>query len=97
LAARITQLGGEPNFDPEGLSTRSHSEYVEGTTLHDMVREDPVAKRVTIDSYGEMIRYIGDKDPTTLCMLEGIPAMEEEHADDLSSILTTMDRASKIN
>ena len=93
IAARITQLGGEPNFNPDGLSTRSHSEYVEGSSLLDMVREDLVAERVAIDSYGEMIRYMGDKDPTTRRMLEGILAMEEEHADDLSSILATMDPA----
>jgi len=91
IAARITQLGGEPNFNPDGLSTRSHSEYVEGNSLLDMVREDLVAERVAIDSYGEMIRYMGDKDPTTRRMLEGILAMEEEHADDLSSILATME------
>jgi len=87
IAARITQLGGEPNFSPEGLATRSHSEYVEGETLLDMIKEDLVAERVAIDSYGEVIRYIGDKDPTTRRMLEGILAMEEEHADDLANLL----------
>jgi bacterioferritin len=87
IAARITQLGGEPNFSPEGLATRSHSEYVEGDSLLDMIREDLIAERVAIDSYGEMVRFIGDKDPTTRRMLEGILAMEEEHADDLSSLL----------
>ncbi len=91
IAARITQLGGEPNFNPEGLTTRSHSEYVEGDSLISMVREDLIAERVAIDSYGEMIRYLGDKDPTTRRMLEGILAMEEEHAEDLSSILATLD------
>ena len=91
IAARITQLSGEPNFNPEGLATRSHSEYVEGSSLVDMVKEDLVAERVAIDSYSEMIRYIGEKDPTTRRMLEGILAMEEEHADDLSNILTTLD------
>jgi bacterioferritin len=95
LAGRITQLGGAPNFSPDGLATRSHSEYVEGGSLLDMVREDLVAERVAIDSYGEMIRYLGDDDPTTRRMLEGILAMEEEHADDLSSILATMDPSSK--
>ena len=90
VAARIVQLGGAPNFSPEGLATRSHSEYVEGETLIDMIREDLVAERVAIDSYGEIIRYIGDKDPTTRRMLEGILAMEEEHADDLASLLETM-------
>ena len=91
IAARITQLGGEPDFSPEGLATRSHSEYVEGDSLLDMVREDLVAERVAIDSYGEMIQYVGDKDPTTRRMLEGILAMEEEHADDLANILASMD------
>jgi len=91
IAARITQLGGEPNFSPEGLATRSHSEYVEGETLIEMIKEDLVAERVAIDSYGEMIRYLGDKDPTTRRMLEGILAMEEEHADDLSSLLEELE------
>lgn len=95
IATRITQLGGEPNFSPEGLQSRSHSQYVEGGSLLDMVREDLVAERIAIDSYGEMIRYLGDKDITTRRMLEGILAMEEEHADDLSSILATMDPESK--
>jgi bacterioferritin len=87
IAGRIVQLKGEPNFNPEGLATRSHAEYVEGDTLIDMIKEDLVAERIAIDSYGEMIRYIGDKDITTRRMLEGILAMEEEHADDLSSML----------
>jgi bacterioferritin len=87
LAARIVQLKGEPNFDPEGLTARSHAEYVEGEGLLDMIREDLVAERIAIDSYGEMIRYLGDRDITTRRMLEGILAMEEEHADDLASML----------
>ena len=91
LAARITQLGGEPNFSPDGLATRSHAEYVEGDSLVSMVKEDLIAERIAIDSYGEMIRYLGDKDPTTSRMLEGILAMEEEHAEDLASILSTLD------
>ncbi len=91
IAARIVQLGGEPNFSPEGLATRSHSEYVEGDTLIDMIKEDLVAERVAIDSYGEMIRYLGDNDPTTRRMLEGILAMEEEHADDLVSLLEELE------
>ena len=90
MAARIVQLRGAPTFSPEGLATRSHSEYVEGETLIDMIREDLVAERVAIDSYSEIIRYIGDKDPTTRRMLEGILAMEEEHAEDLASLLDTM-------
>ena len=87
IAARIVQLGGAPDFSPEGLASRSHAEYVEGETLLDMIREDLVAERIAIDSYGEMIRYLGNDDPTTRRMLEGILAMEEEHADDLASML----------
>ena len=90
LAARIVQLGGEPNFSPEGLLTRSHSEYVEGNTLVEMLREDLVAERVAIDSYSEMIRYVGDDDITTRRMLEQILAVEEEHADDLASFLADL-------
>lgn len=93
ICTRITQLGGEPNLNPEGLLTRSHSEYVEGQSLLDMIREDLVAERVAIDSYSEMIRYVGDDDSTTRRMLEGILAMEEEHADDLVNLLATMGTA----
>jgi bacterioferritin len=92
IAARIIQLGGAPNFSPEGLLSRSHSEYVEGTTLVDMIKEDLIAERVAIDSYNEMIRYVGDKDVTTRRMLESILAVEEEHADDLASFLADMDQ-----
>ena len=91
IAARIVQLGGEPDFSPDGLVSRSHAEYVEGTSLSDMIREDLVAERIAIDSYAEMIRYIGDRDPTTRRMLEEILAMEEQHADDLASLLQTME------
>jgi bacterioferritin len=87
IAARIVQLGGAPNFSPEGLLTRSHAEYVEGDSLTDMIKEDLVAERIAIDSYREMITYVGNDDPTTRRMLEGILAMEEEHADDLVSML----------
>jgi bacterioferritin len=87
IAGRIVQLGGEPNLSPEGLLTRSHAEYVEGNSLTDMIKEDLVAERIAIDSYREMIVYLGDKDSTTRRMLEGILAMEEEHADDLVSLL----------
>lgn len=90
LAERIVQLGGEPNFSPEGLLNRSHSEYVEGNGLLDMIKEDLVAERVAIDSYGEMVRYIGDKDPTTRRLLEDLLAVEEEHADDLKDLLETL-------
>ncbi|MGH8753757.1 MAG: ferritin-like domain-containing protein [Burkholderiales bacterium] len=87
IAQRIVQLGGAPNFSPEGLLTRSHAEYVEGETLIDMIKEDLVAERIAIDSYREMIAYLGNDDPTTRRMMEGILAMEEEHADDLVSLL----------
>jgi bacterioferritin len=87
IAARIVQLGGEPNFNPEGLLTRSHAEYVEGDTLTDMIKEDLVAERIAIDSYREMVRYFGNDDPTSRRMIEGILAVEEEHADDLVSLL----------
>ena len=92
IASRIVQLGGSPNFSPEGLLSRSHSEYVEGQTLLDMIKEDLVAERVAIDSYTEMIRYISDDDITTRRMLESILAVEEEHADDLSSFLADMEK-----
>lgn len=87
IAGRIVQLNGEPNFSPEGLLSRSHAEYVEGDDLIDMIKEDLVAERIAIDSYREMIGYIGDKDTTTKRMLEGILAVEEEHADDLVGLL----------
>jgi len=90
IAQRIVQLGGAPNFSPEGLLTRSHAEYVEGDSLTDMIREDLVAERIAIDSYREMIDYLGSKDSTTRRMLETILAMEEEHADDLVSLLEEM-------
>jgi bacterioferritin len=87
IAQRIVQLKGEPNFNPEGLLTRSHAEYVEGTTLTDMIKEDLVAERIAIDSYREMITYFGDDDPTSRRLIEEILAVEEEHADDLVTLL----------
>jgi bacterioferritin len=90
IAARIVQLGGEPNFSPEGLATRSHAEYVEGDDLVDMIKEDLVAERIAIDSYREMVAFCGNDDPTTRRMLEGILAMEEEHAEDLVSLLAEL-------
>ena len=87
IAQRIVQLGGEPDFNPAGLLTRSHAEYVEGDTLTDMIKEDLVAERIAIDSYRDIISYLGNDDPTTRRMMEGILAMEEEHADDLVSLL----------
>lgn len=87
IARRIVQIGGEPNFSPEGLVTRSHSEYVEGVTLVGMIAEDLIAERVAIDSYREVISYLADDDSTTRRMLEEILAMEEEHAEDLAGLL----------
>ena len=87
IAARIVQLGGAPNLNPDGLSSRSHAEYVEGETLLDMIKEDLVAERIAIDSYRDMINFFGNDDPTSRRMLEGILAVEEEHADDLVSML----------
>lgn len=87
IAARITQLGGTPNFSPADLLTRSHSEYVEGNSLRQMIEEDLVAERIAIDSYREIIQYLGDKDPTTRRMMEDILAVEEEHADDMAGLL----------
>jgi len=86
-AARITQLQGSPDFNPDVLSTRSHAEYVEGETLEEMVREDLVAERVAIASYQEIIRWLGNDDPTTRRMIEEILAVEEEHADDMLNLL----------
>jgi bacterioferritin len=90
IAQRIVQLGGEPNFSPEGLLTRSHAEYVEGSSLLDMIKEDLVAERIAIDSYREMIAYLSTNDSTSRRMLEGILAMEEEHADDLVTLLSEL-------
>jgi bacterioferritin len=87
LAKRIVQLNGEPNMDPAGLTSRSHSEYVKGANLRDMIKENLIAERIAIDSYKEMIAYIGDKDTTTKHILVKILEIEEEHADELSDWL----------
>lgn len=87
IAERIVQLGGEPNFSPEGILSRSHSEYQEGETLVDMIKEDLIAERIAIDSYREIAAYFGTFDTTTRRMLEDIQAVEEEHADDLAELL----------
>ena len=87
IAERIVQLGGEPDFSPDGLATRSHAEYVEGGSLIEMIKEDLVAERIAIESYLEMINYLEGRDPTTRRMLEEILATEEEHADDLADLL----------
>jgi bacterioferritin len=92
IAQRIVQLGGEPNLEPDGLSSRSHSEYVEGEGLIDMIKEDLIAERIAIDSYREMVNYLGNNDSTTRRMLEGILAVEEEHAEDLSTLLAELGR-----
>jgi bacterioferritin len=97
IATRICQLGGSPNFNPEGLIGRSHSEYVEGESLIEMIQEDLVAERIAIDSYSEMVRYIGDGDPTTRAMLEEILAKEEEHADDMADLLAAIDPNKKMD
>jgi bacterioferritin len=87
IAARIVQLGGAPDFSPDGLATRSHAEYVEGETLEAMIKEDLVAERIAIDSYREIVAYLGDNDPTSRRLMEEILAKEEEHADDLANLL----------
>ena len=95
-AERITQLGGEPNFNPEGLATRSHSQYAEGNSLLDMVREDLIAERIAVESYNEIIRYLGDDDPTTRIAMERILAKEEEHADDMKKLLETLGKDERV-
>jgi bacterioferritin len=87
VAARIVQLGGAPDLNPDTLTARSHAEYVEGTTVDDMLRENLVAERIAIESYTEFIRYLGDTDTTTRRLLEEILANEEEHADDLKTLM----------
>ena len=87
IAERITQLGGEPDFNPDGLASRSHSEYREGESMVDMIKENLVAERVAIESYREMIRFFGEGDPTTRRMIEQILAVEEEHANDMVDLL----------
>ena len=92
IAERITQLDGAPNFNPEGLLARSHSEYVEGDSLVDMIKEDLVAERIAVESYSEIIRYLADNDPTSRRMMEEILAKEEEHAEDMKTLLETVAR-----
>lgn len=88
LAERIVQLGGEPDFAPASLTARSHAEYVPGESLVEMIREDLIAERIAIDSYRELIRYLAEQDPTTSQLLKEILAVEEQHADELSDLLT---------
>ena len=87
IAERIVQLGGEPDLNPDTLTDRAHAEYKPGKDLRDMVKEDLIAERIAIDSYREMINYIGDRDTTTKRMLEYVLSQEEEHADDMADLL----------
>ncbi len=87
LAERIVQLGGKPNFSPEGLLSRSHAEFVEGDSLREMIKEDLIAERIAIDSYREIARYLGSEDPTSRRVIEEILAQEEEHAEDMAGLL----------
>jgi len=87
VAERITQLNGEPNFNPEGLADRSHAEYAEGSNLLEMIKEDLIAERIAIESYSEIVRWLGTDDPTTRKLIEDILKMEEEHANDLKDLL----------
>jgi bacterioferritin len=87
FAERIVQLGGAPDFAPDSLKTRSHSEYEEGKDLTDMIRENLVAERIAIDTYREIIKYLGDGDVTTRRIFEEVLAVEEEHADDMADLL----------
>jgi len=91
IAQRITQLGGTPNFSPEGLNTRSHAEYEEGSSLEEMIKHDLVAERIAIETYSEIVRWLANDDPTTRGMMEEILKVEEEHADDLVTLLQRSD------
>jgi bacterioferritin len=97
LAERIVQLGGNPEMNPAGLAARSHSEYQEGETLVEMIEEDLIAERIAIDTYREMVRYFEKNDPTTRRLMEKILAKEEEHAEDLASLLQTLDPSRKVS
>ena len=88
VAKRITELGGRPNLDPEGLASRSHASYGEGDDLEEMIKEDLVAERIAIATYSEIVRWLGNDDPTTRRMMEEILATEEEHADDMAKLLS---------
>jgi bacterioferritin len=90
VAKRIAELGGTPNLDPEGLATRSHAQYGGGDTLNEMIREDLIAERIAIETYSEIVRWLGNDDPTTRRMIEEILAKEEEHADDMAKLLARM-------
>ena len=96
IAERIVQLGGDPDFSPEGLASRSHAEYVEGGSLPEMIREDLVAERIAIESYRDMIQYLGNNDPTTRRLMEEVLAKEEEHAEDLLSLIQELQLQGKM-
>jgi bacterioferritin len=87
VAKRITELGGRPNLNPEGLATRSHAQYGTGVRLEDMIQEDLIAERIAIATYSEIVRWLGSDDPTTRRMMEELLAKEEEHADDMAKLL----------
>ncbi len=95
VAERITELGGEPNFNPEGLASRSASEYSTGPSLVDMIKENLIAERIAVDHYRELIRYFGEDDPSTRRMLEWILSVEEEHANDMTDLLSSHEGSSK--
>ena len=97
IAERITQLNGSPNFNPEGLATRSHSEYAEGSDLVSMIKEDLVAERIAIETYSEIVRWLGDDDPTTRRLIESLLGKEEEHAEELATLLQQLPGATKAN
>jgi bacterioferritin len=93
IAERIKQLGGKPEMNPAILTDRSHSEYREGTSLADMIREDLIAERIAVETYREIIKFFGDRDPTSRVMMEEILAKEEEHADDMADLLFAVEPA----
>jgi bacterioferritin len=97
VAERINQLGGEPNLNPEGLLTRSASQYAQGGSLVDMIKENLIAERIAVDHYRELIRYFGSDDPSTKFMLEGILRVEEEHADDMHDLLVAHEGSPMLN
>jgi bacterioferritin len=88
LSERITQLNGTPNLNPEGLATRSHSEYATSDDLATMIKADLIAERIAIDTYGEIVRWLSDKDPTSRRLMETLLEKEEEHANDMHDLLT---------
>jgi bacterioferritin len=92
VAKRITELGGTPNLDPEGLATRSHAQYGTGESLEEMIREDLVAERIAVATYSEIVRWLGNDDPTTRRLIEDLLAKEEEHADDMAKLLSRIGR-----